>query len=274
MDEEEATKTFMVLDIETDGIGSFRPARQRPIEIAWIVCNTKGVVSKRESVFVSGVERIASGAKDVHGYSKEFINKRGVPLCEAMAKLEKDVEGVEFVVGHNIDFDVGCLRYQDGLLDNPGHMILHQYVEKGWGRKKGAPPPRKGGHLRRFLELPTFCTMRRGTEKCKILMRHGGYKWPKLSELACHAGVAVDAKKLHGAMYDVEITLQSYLKLWCIKPKPVFIPAARSPLKRSMSEPSCSDTYPVFIRSLDAEEDSCDSISSVDIAHMAMEGLI
>jgi len=38
-----ANMKFMVLDIETDGIGTFRPGRQRPIQVSFLLCDYTGI---------------------------------------------------------------------------------------------------------------------------------------------------------------------------------------------------------------------------------------
>jgi len=186
---------FMVLDIETDGVGSFRPPVQRPVEIAWVVCDPGGAVRKQQSVLVSGVEYIHPKAEEVHGYSVEHVNKYGIPIEAALGMLEADSKDVELIVGHNIDFDMGCLRRQLELLGclsraRAGMFTIHT--------------------------KPTFCTMRKGTGLCKLPFVNGGsgYKWPKLSELAKMAGVEVVAERLHGALYDVEVTRDCYTRLF------------------------------------------------------------
>ena len=191
---------FLVLDIETDGVGTFRPPIQRPIEVAWVVCDAEGNVQKRAKRIINGVERIHPKATEIHGYTVEDVNANGLEMDVVLKELEHDClhHRVQRIVGHNIDFDMGCLCHQDRL------------------RLEG----REGNSLiPRFRTLPTFCTMRHGTPLCKLewpFRRRGGdsYKWPKLKELATFAGVDVVDSKLHGAEYDVEITLECYKKLF------------------------------------------------------------
>ena len=185
---------FIVLDIETNGAGTIRPPVQRPLEIAWVVCNNKGEIIKRTRRFVSGVEYIHPKAKEIHGYDMDYVNTHGRSMKEIFEELEKDVCNVDLVVGHNIDFDVGCICNQDRLMNLNGGPSL----------------------IPGLRSVPLFCTMRHGTELCRLPAWHGGkgYKWPKLCELARHAGVDFDADKLHGALYDVDITLACYRKLF------------------------------------------------------------
>lgn len=200
----EMSDTFMVVDIETDGIGTFRPPIQRPIEVAWVVCDAVGHVLKRARRLVAGVERIHPKAAEVHGYTVQDINaaEGSVSMDDVLTELEQDCchHGIGRIVGHNIDFDIGCLCHQDRV------------------RLKG----KEGETLIPTLRTtPTFCTMRHGTDLCKLEWphkRHGQsfntFKWPKLKELALFAGVQVDDTKLHGAEYDVEITRQCYKTLF------------------------------------------------------------
>ena len=45
-------KNFIVLDIETDGIGSFRPGRQRPIQVSYVKCDHTGTILKTYNKFI------------------------------------------------------------------------------------------------------------------------------------------------------------------------------------------------------------------------------
>ena len=42
---------------------------------------------------------------------------------------------------------------------------------------------------------------------------YGGYKWPRLSELANCVGIDVEEERLHDARYDIELTKKSFFEL-------------------------------------------------------------
>lgn len=78
---------MLVLDVETDGNGTFRPPTQRPTEIAWTVLNGKDIIASHQ-FYVNGVQHIRyGGAKR----DKLFINTNGIPMSKALSMLEESV---------------------------------------------------------------------------------------------------------------------------------------------------------------------------------------
>tara|TARA_B110000971_G_C19741858_1_gene377921 strand:+ start:82 stop:288 length:207 start_codon:yes stop_codon:yes gene_type:complete len=60
--------------------------------------------------------------------------------------------------------------------------------------------------------------MRSTTEFCKIKKvgygsKYGGYKWPKLEELANSLHISIEKEKFHDSKYDVEITKKCFTEL-------------------------------------------------------------
>lgn len=88
------------------------------------------------------------------------------------------------VVGHNIEYDEGVLRYE---LERIG---------------------RKGD----YQPMKAVCTMRCSTDHCKLQGRGFGYKPPKLSELHKHL-FGEWFEGAHDAMVDVEATARSFSEL-------------------------------------------------------------
>lgn len=175
---------MLVLDVETDGNGTFRPPTQRPTEIAWTVLNGKDIIASHQ-FYVNGVQHIRyGGAKR----DKLFINTNGIPMSKALSMLEESVvlHRVQVLVGHNIEFDRGVLLHHD-----------HDNV------------------LKRFAERTMLCTMKATTNLCRLPNPSGysSYKFPKLAELARHLNIPCADNRFHGAQYDVEITTQCVLAL-------------------------------------------------------------
>ena len=176
---------FLVLDVETDGNGTFRPPTQRPVEIAWSVLHNNNIIASHH-YYVRGVTHIAyKGCK----HTKEFFNSNGVKMSDALKWLDQSFRShnVQYIVAHNVDFDKGVLMYY-----NKGKELSEA-----------------------FVNAPTFCTMKHTTAICKLPSNSGysSYKYPKLLELASHLSVPFDTSRLHGARYDVDLTIQCILRL-------------------------------------------------------------
>ena len=125
-------------------------------------------------------------------HTEAFINRNGIPMEMALTFLKHSIDfhKIERVVAHNVDFDRGVLMHQD---------------KKHFANRI----------LESFRAVPVFCTMKETTNLCKLKSNTGfsSYKYPKLSELAEHLGVPANHEQLHGAAYDVQVTLQCVLKL-------------------------------------------------------------
>jgi len=178
-------KNFIVLDIETDGIGTFRPGRQRPIQVCYVKCDQDGNIVKEYNNFIKGVQLIRSPVFPPD-WSLEQINREGIDMTECVREIENDIDEHTMIVGHNIDFDIDC--------------IVH------------LSPSNKISQTKRI------CTMKNSVQFCKLPRKgagshYGGYKWPKLPELSKCLDIVVDESRLHDASYDIELTKKSFFKL-------------------------------------------------------------
>ena len=54
-------RNYIVLDIETNGIGSFRPPTQTPIQVSFQHIDSAGRVLSSYSEFIKGVKKITWG---------------------------------------------------------------------------------------------------------------------------------------------------------------------------------------------------------------------
>lgn len=178
---------FLVLDIETNGVGSFRPPRQKPIQVSFQLVNEDGTVLKKYSEFIRGVKKIQwGGSIGECPWTVEYINENGVSLLSCIKEIKKNLDDETIIVGHNIDFDMGTLM----------HFKFSRTVST----------------------QPKYCTMKNTVQYCKIekngdARKYDGYKWPRLSELANKLNIEVDEDSFHDSIYDVEITKQCLLKL-------------------------------------------------------------
>jgi len=180
-------KNYIVLDIETNGIGSFRPPTQTPIQVSFQHIDSAGNVLMDYSEFIKGATEIRwGGSIGECPWSVNFVNNTGVSLSSCIKKIKECIDGDTVIVGHNIDFDVGAL--------------MNSFSSKT------------------IYSTPRFCTMRSTTEFCKIKKvgygsKYGGYKWPKLEELANSLHIGIEKEKFHDSKYDVEITKKCFTEL-------------------------------------------------------------
>lgn len=124
-----------------------------------------------------------SKAVELHGITHEIAMEKGIPITEALAKLDAFAEKSEFVVCHNISFDMA--------------MVNRESIPLGIEMK--------------LRNLPRVCTMKGSTEIVKAPGARG-YKWPKLSELHTFLfGKPHDDQ--HTSISDVKATMRCYFEL-------------------------------------------------------------
>ena len=178
---------FLVLDIETNGIGSFRPPGQRPIQVSFQLIDEDETILMSYSEFIKGVIKIQWGGNIGEcPWTVDFVNSNGVSLKSCIRALKSAIDKDTIIIGHNIDFDVSTLM--------------------------------KAHFSKTIFTTPKFCTMNSTVDLCKLSKlgpssKYKGYKWPKLFELGNKLDIVFDLDKFHDSKYDVEITKQCFLKL-------------------------------------------------------------
>lgn len=167
-----------MLDVETNGYGSFRPATQEVIQVGFILDGD-------ESCFlVKGVSRI--NPKVPHHINVEQCETQGVTREDACDRVCSALQKCSVVVGHNIRFDLEALNHTFGK-----QRILDAVVGKD-----------------------VCCTMLTTVHICKLPGRYRHrYKYPKLIELYRHLFHTDPKETLHDALGDCRVTLACYNKL-------------------------------------------------------------
>ena len=182
-----------VLDVETNGVGGFRPPRQRIMQLAYGAWDESTPLAVT-SVFVRGAGELAPKAFEVHGLSLAKCECEGVSLAEAVETMCASLASCDLIVGHNVEFDIGCILNQ---LASDGHEAAHDEF------------------ARLTRTIPVMCTMRAGTSICKLPRRGAwatggasrtGFKFPALAELHTKLFGTPPDCKLHDAAADCEVT--------------------------------------------------------------------
>lgn len=139
----------------------------------------------------------------IHGITQEKSQASGVILYDVLRDFYIKVKEADYIVGHNLEFDVKMLivefyRLKEESGNDEAYDRIIDYFEKGkqFGSK-------------------CFCTMKNTVDVCKLENpnnKNKGYKYPKLSELHKHL-FYYEPKNLHNSLFDVIITLRCFYKL-------------------------------------------------------------
>ena len=173
---------YLFVDTETTGV----TPSDRIVSICWSVYDGGGAhLHTTYRVVRPDGFTIPYGAFAIHGISTEHAQAVGVPLADALNGFCASVvtHGPRLCVAHNVDFD------------RP--MILGEY--------------RRMRLAENFSLIPTYCTMKRTADVCRIPGRYG-HKWPKLDELHRHLFRAPHTRA-HNAEDDVKACAKCFFEL-------------------------------------------------------------
>lgn len=183
---------FIVFDTETNGKiqGNAAPEQvdlyPRISQLAYNVYDDKRELIKRVSNYV---------LPDGWGFpDEEFFRKhadinvnitQGKPISVVLDEFIADRSAAQFVIAHNINFDVRIVRSE----------MIRANKKMEFTAKK-------------------ICTMMKSTSYAKVPNKNGraGYKWPTLTELH-YALFKSDFEGAHGADFDVEACAKCFFEL-------------------------------------------------------------
>ncbi|WP_373523146.1 DNA polymerase III subunit alpha [Aquiflexum sp.] len=184
---------YIIFDTETTGLPRNYNAPMtdldnwpRLVQIAWQLHDAKGKLLSNNNFIVRPEGfTIPYNAEKVHGISTARAKKEGHELEKVLAIFHEDVEKANYLVGHNIGFDINVV----------GSEFL----------RKGVPM--------RLHEMKELDTKDISTEFCALPGGKGGkFKWPTLTELhrRLFGNGFADA---HDAAYDVDATAKCFFGL-------------------------------------------------------------
>lgn len=161
----------------------------RVVQIAWIVCHEDGTIaSAKETIVKPDGWIIPEEAAGIHGITTEMAIEKGWPIKSFVGQLYRLIKSCDLIVGHNVEFDTSVM----------GAEFL-RYI-----------------HENPFEGKNTLCTMKEGTEFCKLpkTTTRGSdkYKWPRLSELY-FALFNQPMGAAHTALRDIENTSKCYFEM-------------------------------------------------------------
>ncbi len=191
-----ANSAVLIFDTETTGIPLFKdpsddPRQPHIVEIACELWIGGELVDGMHNIVNPGVP-IPDEVAEIHGITTEIAIERGIAKADMVQAFMPLVERAEFIVGHNVSFDVRMMRID---------------ATRVTGEKWDKP-------------VPTFCTMRSSTNLCQILSaspRHAKHwKWPTLGEAVQHF-FGEELPDAHSAKADCEASRRVFFHLMSLE---------------------------------------------------------
>lgn len=188
---------FLIFDTETTGL----PIRYdapltdfdnwpRAVQISWQLHDNKGhLIHAKNYIIKPEGFNIPFIAAQVHHITTERAINEGIPLEAALNFFNADLSRCQFIVGHNVSFDVNIL----------GAEFLRKNIHSDLVNKN------------------SIDTQKLSTEYCALPGGRGGkFKWPKLEEL--HQKLfGTTIISAHNAIADVEATARCFFQLILLK---------------------------------------------------------
>lgn len=157
---------ILFFDTETTGLPLWKEPSDHPdqphiVDLACELWLGDQMAEALDVIVNPGVE-IPEDVAAIHGITTERAIAEGIAKAEAVERFHDLVKRADLLVGHNVSFDIRMMRIETARVT---------------GEKWDNP-------------LPTFCTMRKATNHCKIEKAKarfsGDWKWPNLGEAFLH----------------------------------------------------------------------------------------
>ncbi|MDE5418405.1 DNA polymerase III subunit alpha [Labilibaculum sp. DW002] len=183
---------FLIFDTETTGLPKKWKAPlsdfenwPRMVQLAWQCHDIEGnfLFAKNHVITPDGYT-IPEDVVAVHGITTEIAQEKGIPLKDALLDFMEDVKKSNFIIGHNVSFDINIA----------GCELLRCEMEE-----------------QELVNASSLDTMTGSKEYCD-LKRKGQLKNPTLTELHMKL-FGVPFAEAHNAAADVEATSRCFLEL-------------------------------------------------------------
>ena len=168
------------------------------VQLSFMVYDTekREVVQEYDEIIRIGDNvELTPKSVEIHGITREIIEKRGIPIGQALCAFKCALNNTDCSIGHNLSFDKRLLIVES--IRNKGFDASDDsIVQLHFGKE--------------------YCTMLNSIDVCKIkMLRKDGsiyYKYPTLLEL--HKNLfRIKPHNAHNSKVDVLICLRCYCKL-------------------------------------------------------------
>lgn len=185
---------FLIFDTETTGLPKTNNAPlsdfdnwPRMVQLAWQIHDDKGhLVEAHNHIVIPDGYEIPIDAMMVHHISTEHARKHGKPLNEVLDIFMESADKAQYLVGHNIQFDLNVLGCEFLRMGRENPLRRWQIVDTCTEK------------------TANFCMLPGG--------KNGHFKFPKLNEIH-HLLFGEDFDSAHNACADVEATARVFLEL-------------------------------------------------------------
>ncbi len=148
-------RTALVINTETTGLLERGRPPPRLVQLAWIMCDGRGVPLSSECYRIRPESfRTPRSSTMIHRISKEQAIRKGHPIGNVLERCATALHEADCIVGHNLSFDLSVL-------------------EAEYHRLRMASP---------FGKIRRICTMKTAASAASLQKTLGG-RWPGLLEL-------------------------------------------------------------------------------------------
>ncbi len=173
---------YLIFDTETTGFN----AQNRLVQLAWELYEDQNLIEENNLIVKPYGFTIPQSVVKIHGISTQYALEHGQPLANVLRTFLKALEKADFLIGHNIDYDIKVLSAE-------------------YSRLRIISP---------ILIKPRICTMKASVNYVKIPGANlsSEYKYPRLSELYRFL-FGTQMPNAHNAKYDVRATAKCFFEL-------------------------------------------------------------
>jgi len=205
---------ILIFDTETTGLPRTKIISQdtlkswpKIVQFSFIIFDTDENITIETKDFIIRLEDgiiIPEESSLIHGITDEISREKGVSVETVLNQFFYWIRRVDFLVGHNIQFDINMLTVE----------LLEIIYNKKYPEQHITAFKTDLHFLQNFTNI--YCTMRESIELCNIVTkdRYGRMykKFPSLSEVH-NKLFDFTPQNLHNSLVDILVTLKCFMKL-------------------------------------------------------------